>query len=247
MPYLSSNNQIRSFRSIDGGSTWRASVLVSTLTAHQVAGELRVDADLPSAEIDAAGTVYVAFYDCRFRSGCGSNDILISKSTSETTWATPFRVPIDATTSAADHFAPGLGVDRSVSGSSARLALTYYFYPNANCTAATCQLDVGYISSTNGGATWAAATQLAGPMSLSWLPDTSQGRMFGDYISTSVIPGGRAFPVIPVAHAPTAGVFDLAMYLPTGGLAVARGSAQSGQPATAVPGPAGPAAPRQVH
>lgn len=143
MPYLASNGQIRSFRSIDGGTSWRASVLVASPTTHHVAGGIRVDADLPSAEVDAAGTVYVAFYDCRFRSGCSSNDILISRSTSETTWAAPVRVPIDAASSTADHFVPGLGVDRSASGSSARLGLTYYFYPTANCTASTCQLTVG--------------------------------------------------------------------------------------------------------
>jgi len=39
-------------------------------------------------------------------------------------------------------------------------------------------------------------------MTLSWLPNTSQGRMFGDYISTSVLNGGKAHPVIPVGTAP---------------------------------------------
>jgi hypothetical protein len=62
----------------------------------------------------------------------------------------------------------------------------YHYYPAASCTAATCQLDAGFISSVNGGSTWSAATQLAGPMTLSWLPNTSQGRMYGDYISTSI-------------------------------------------------------------
>src|SRR5207244_26950 len=95
--------------------------------------------------------------DCRFRSGCPANDIVLSKSTSETTWGVPVRVPIDATTSTVDHFAPGIGVDRSTSGSGARVGLTYYFYPVSSCTASTCQLDVGYISSTNGGASGADA------------------------------------------------------------------------------------------
>src|SRR5207237_1438110 len=133
---------------------------------------LRSDA-LPSAEIDAAGTAYVAWRDCRFRSGCPSNDIVISRSTSETTWAAPVRVPIDPTTSTVDHFTPGIGVDRSTSGSTARIGLTYYFYPTANCTAATCQLDVGFVSSVNGGTSWSTATQVAGPMTLSWLANTS--------------------------------------------------------------------------
>jgi hypothetical protein len=53
-------------------------------------------------------------------------------------------------------------------------------HPTSNCTASTCRLDVGFISSTNGGTSWSAATQVAGPMNLSWLPNISQGRMFGE-------------------------------------------------------------------
>jgi hypothetical protein len=168
VPFQSSSGQIRSFRSIDGGVSWRATVLVSTIQAHTVAGGLRTS-PLPSAEIDAAGTVYVVWQDCRFRSGCAANDIVMSKSTSETTWGPVTRIPIDPTSSTVDHFIPGVGVNRATSGAGARIGLTYYFYPNRGCTAATCQLDVGFISSANGGASWSAATQLAGPMMLSWV------------------------------------------------------------------------------
>ena len=38
VPFQSSSGQIRSFRSIDGGVSWRATVLVSTIQAHTVAG-----------------------------------------------------------------------------------------------------------------------------------------------------------------------------------------------------------------
>jgi hypothetical protein len=58
-------------------------------------------------------------------------------------------------------------------------------------------------------------------MSLSWIPNTSQGRMFGDYISTSVRPGGNAFPIIPIATAPTGSTFNMGMFAPTGGLPIA--------------------------
>jgi hypothetical protein len=112
----------------------------------------------------------------------------------------------------------------------ARIGLTYYYYPAASCTASTCQLDTGFISSANGGSTWSAATQLAGPMTLSWLPNTSQGRMFGDYISTSLPAGGNAYPILPIANAPTGSTFDLAMYAPNGGLAVT-GGARAATPA----------------
>jgi len=227
VPYRATNaSQIRSFRSIDGGVSWRATVLVASITHHTVAGGLR-ESPLPSAEIDAAGTAYVAWADCRFRTSCTRNDIIISESNSETTWAAPYRVPIDATSSTVEHFVPGLGIDKSTSGSSARIGLTYYFYPNSSCTAATCQLNVGFISSTTGGTSWSAPIQIAGPMTLSWLPNTSQGRMFGDYISTSVLAGGRAYPVIPVASAPTGGTFHVPMVVPAGGMAIGSGALQS--------------------
>jgi hypothetical protein len=196
---------------------------VSSISHHTIAGGLREES-LPSAEIDAAGTAYVAWADCRFRTGCPRKYIVVSESTSETTWAAPYRVPIDDTSSTVDHFAPGIGVDRSTFGGGARIGVTYYFYPNSGCTATTCQLDVGFIFSTTGGTSWSTATQLAGPMSLSWLPNTSQGRMFGDYISTSVNNAGRAYPTIAVASAPTGSTFNLAMYVPTGGLAVTGGA-----------------------
>jgi hypothetical protein len=235
VPYESLNSQIRSFRSTNGGTSWNSTVLVSSISHHDVAGSLREE-PLPSAEADAAGTVYVTWADCRFRSGCPSNDIVLAKSTSETTWAAPVRVPIDATTSTVDHFIPGTGVDRSTSGSSTRIGLAYYFYPTANCTASTCQLDAGYISSVNGGTSWSTATQLAGPMSLSWLPNTSQGRMFGDYISTSVVSGGNAYPILALASAPTGSTFNQAMFAPTGGLTVTGGSnASAAHAATTAP------------
>jgi hypothetical protein len=222
VPYLSLSDTIRSFRTIDGGASWSSTVQVATISHHTVAGGLREET-LPTAEADAAGTVYVGWSDCRFRTGCPSNDIVIAKSTSETTWAAPIRVPIDATTSTVDHFVPGIGVDPSTSGSTTRIALTYYFYPAASCTAATCQLNVGFISSTNAGTSWSSATPVAGPMNLSWIPNTSQGRMFGDYISTSVLPGASAYPVIPVGTAPTSSTFHLGMSVPTGGLPLTGG------------------------
>lgn len=223
VPYESLNSQIRSFNSVNGGGSWNSTVLVSSISHHTVAGSLR-ESPLPSAEADATGTVYVTWADCRFRSGCPSNDIVLAKSTSETTWSAPVRVPIDAVSSTSDHFIPGIGVDPATSGSSARIGLTYYFYPTANCTASTCQLGVGYISSVNGGVSWSTAAQLAGPMTLSWLPNTSDGRMFGDYISTSVLSGGNAYPVLSIASAPAGSTFNQAMFVPAGGLAVTGGS-----------------------
>ena len=117
---------IIAFRSTDGGATWAATATITTVSTHRVAGSLR-SGPLPSAEIDGAGKVYVAWQDCRFRRGCPSNDIVMTTSTDGATWSAVQRVPIDAVTSKAEYFIPGLAVDRSSSGSTARLALAYYF------------------------------------------------------------------------------------------------------------------------
>lgn len=61
-------------------------------------------------------------------------------------------------------------------------------------------------------------------MNLSWIPNTSQGRMFGDYIFTSVLNGGNAYPVLAVATAPTGSTLHLATSVPTGGLAITGGT-----------------------
>jgi hypothetical protein len=141
----------------------------------------------------------------------------MTTSTNGTTWTPVIRIPIDNASSSVDHFIPGLAVDNTTSGSTAKLGLAYYFYPKANCSVSACQLSVGYISSVDGGASWSAATQLAGPMSLSWLADTSQGRMVGDYISSSYS-GGTAHPVFTLATAPVGSVFNEALFTPSAGL-----------------------------
>ncbi|HET7840293.1 MAG TPA: sialidase family protein, partial [Terriglobia bacterium] len=220
----SGSGQMYSFTSTNGGTSWSATQKISTVSDHIVAGSLRTS-PLPSAEVDAAGNVYVAWQDCRFRTGCGTgtapNDIVMSTSSDGVTWSAPARIPIDAVTSTVDHFIPGIAVDPSTSGATAHLALTYYYYPVSNCTIATCELDVGFISSQDGGATWSAPIQLAGPMELSSLANTSQGVMVGDYISTSFV-NGLAFGAFAVANPVSGTVFDEATYSTASGLSALR-------------------------
>jgi hypothetical protein len=211
VPFESLNGTITAFHSDNGGASWSRGFKVSKTRFHRVAGGLRTS-PLPSAEIAADGTVYVAWEDCRFRKNCTANDIVFSTSTDGVNWSDPARVPIDPISSSADHFIPGLAVDRSTFGATTHLALTYYFYPDATCTGG-CQLDVGYVSSPDGGAHWSNPTQLAGPMTLGQIAQTSQGPMVGDYISTS-FSGGNAATVIAVGKAPTAAAFDEGMYAP---------------------------------
>jgi hypothetical protein len=182
-------------------------VLVAQLLNDGHPGNIRAP-DLPAAEIDKSGRVYVVWSDCRFEAGCsapvGTNDLLLASSTDGTHWTLPKRIPVSPVGSGMDLLIPGLAVDRTTTGSSAHLGLAYYYFSQSNCDSNTCQLNVGFISSVNGGASWSAADQLAGPMTLTWLPLTTQGFMVGDYISTSIVPGhGDALPVFMVATTPT--------------------------------------------
>jgi hypothetical protein len=197
---------IRAFRSTNGGTSWLASVAVASISEHGVAGNLRTS-PLPSAEVAGDGKVYVVWQDCSFRTSCTSNDIVMSTSTDGATWTAKVRIPIDATTSGVDHFIPGIGVDRDSSGGTTRLALGYHYYPVANCNSTTCDLTVGFVSSQDAGATWTAPQRLYGPMKLSWVASTNQGRMVGDYMSTAFA-AGKAHPVFAIAKPPAGGVFD---------------------------------------
>ena len=204
---------VLSFRSTDGGKSWSRTVLAAQILFDGDPGAIR-SGPLPTAEIDQSGRVYVVWTDCRFEARCsapiGTNDLVLITSTDGIHWTLPRRIPAKPLGSNADLLIPGLAVDRSTSGSSAHLGLAYYYFPNSNCsfvatsTTPACQLNVGFISSTNGGASWSAPEQLAGPMKLTWLPLTTLGFMVGDYISTSIVPGDDdATPVFEVAKPPT--------------------------------------------
>jgi hypothetical protein len=209
---------ILSFTSTDGGASWSNAKRVAAVAFHTPAAGIRAGI-LPSAEIDASGKVYVVWPDCHFAAGCTANDLVFSTSSDGVNWSAVTRIPLDPQGSGVDHFIPGVAVDASTAGSTAHLAVTFYYYPVANCTTATCQLNEGSSTSSDGGATWTSTTQLAGPMSLSWLPNTSQGLMVGDYQSTS-FSGALAFPALVVAHAPSGSIFDQATYTVRAGLSV---------------------------
>jgi hypothetical protein len=192
---------VGAFHSTNGGASWSSVTTIASISHHTAAGNLR-EGPLPSAEIDSAGTVYVTWSDCRFRRGCKTNDLVLSHSLNSTgtSWSSVSRVPIDGTNSGIDHFIPGLAVNKTTSGSVAQLGLTYYFYPSGST-----QLSVGFISSTNAGSTWSTPQTIASGMPSTWVATTSQGRMVGDYISTSYGSDNLAHGVFATAAAPTTG------------------------------------------
>jgi hypothetical protein len=84
----------------------------------------------------------------------------------------------------------------------------------STCTPDTCQLKVGFTSSLDRGQSWSQPEVLAGPMKLSWLADTTQGRMVGDYISTSFLAGQqRVLDAFAIGLAPApSGTFNEPMF-----------------------------------
>ena len=207
VPFQSGN--VYAFTSSNGGKSWGKSVSVGTINEHLVAGGFR-DFDMPSATIDGQGKVYVVWADCSFRSGCSSNDIVMSASTDGNKWSPKTRIPIDALSSTVDHFLPGIGADPATSGNTAHLTLVYYYYPAANC-GNSCQLSVGFTTSQDGGSTWTAGAKIAGPMKLTWLPLSDAGYMIADYIGVSYV-NGNPFGIFPVAKAPSKALLNEAMY-----------------------------------
>jgi hypothetical protein len=218
-------NVMSAFSSSDGGKTWTAPATIAIVQLHGDAGGIR-SGPLPSAAIDGAGTVWVVWEDCRFRAGCTSNDLVYSTSTDGVNWTAPTRIPIDSVASTADYFIPGIGIDPATSGATAHVAVHYYYYSQTNCGVSTCQLGVGFISSSNGGSTWSApSTLLQGPMQLSWLPISQNGLMVGDYIATAFTSDGVPHGVFAVAQVNSGSTFSEAIYTAQG-LTVAKAGRQ---------------------
>jgi len=205
---------ISAFSSSDGGQTWTKPITVATIQSHIDAGGIR-SGPLPSAAVDGAGTIFVVWEDCRFRKSCSTNDLVFSASKDGTHWTKVARIPIDAVGSTVDHFIPGIGIDPKTSLGKAHIAVHYYFYSKSNCTQATCKLFVGYISSHNGGTSWNPPVTLAGPMQLSWLPNSQNGLMVGDYIATGFT-NGVPHGVFAIAAAKSGSLFNEAMFTAQG-------------------------------
>jgi hypothetical protein len=218
--------QLCAITSDNGGDSWTTPTAIATRIFHPTVPVLRTP-PLPSAAIDREGRIYVVWKDCRFEPLCfvdrdfSTNDLVVSTSDDGVSWSPVRRIPLDPIASNVDHFVPGIDVDPFSAGSDARLALTYYFLKPADCThshdpAASCELYVGFVSSTDGGQTWSVPEVLAGPMRLNWLARTKdQGAMVGDYISTSVLNDDGeavALPAFAVASPPQDGTLHEAIF-----------------------------------
>jgi hypothetical protein len=199
-------------RSDDAGATFGApEVIARVLNFHRRTSTnlLRVF-PLPAAAVDGAGSVYVAWSDCRFRRGCRGNDIVLAHSTASG-WTRPRRVPVANAGTNPDHVIPGLAINPASAGAKARIALTFYTLRAAGCGTARCRLDVRLATSATAGSRWTVRRLDARAMRLTWLPRTSSGRMVGDYVS-SVFAGSRAVGVFALANRPRGNRLDEAIH-----------------------------------
>src|SRR3989442_12094501 len=139
---------VGAFTSTNGGGSWGNVVTIATVRHHTEAGNLRSGA-LPTAEVDGAGNVFLAWSDSRFEKHGAANDIVFTTSSNGVTWSAITRIPLDRVGSGVDHFIPGIAVDKGTSVSTAHVSLTYYFYPLSNCSTSTCHLVAVFTSPTN--------------------------------------------------------------------------------------------------
>jgi hypothetical protein len=188
-----------SFVSTDGGQSYAGPFPIGSLVAHGAPG-MRDGEGLVSAEVDAGGTVYVAWISCQFRPGCNGDDVVFSVSNDGQRWSAVRRIPVGAASGSQEAFLAGIGVDRTTAGQNAHLGVAFYQMPTTDCTPSTCKLQAWFVSSRNGGATWSSPLQLFGPFRETQLANAG-GFFLGDYVSVSFASNGRAFPVLPTARA----------------------------------------------
>jgi len=118
-----------SVHSTDGGATFAEPVGLAPID--QSPQPLLRAPSLPAAAVDAAGRIYVAWADCRYRPGCDGNTVVLMTSTDGTTWAPRTRVP----GTGFDSFVPGIAADPTTPG---RISIVAYVRTSNTCTASTC-------------------------------------------------------------------------------------------------------------
>lgn len=203
---VAEEDRVAAVVSHDGGTTFTQPIRVAALQAADDLNGIRAPA-LPSASVDAAGKVYVAWQDGRFRTRAGENDIVLSTSTDGLRWTEPARIRMPGTPT---YILPAIAVDPATSGKKAHVAVAYYsIHLSPGCTTYVpgCyqEIDAWLVQSTNGGRTWTAPRKLnSQAMQVEWLADTTLGAMLGDYISVSYV-RGQAVPVLALASPPAAG------------------------------------------
>ena len=196
-------------RSTDGGVTFGPAELVAERFEEQIIG-VRAPV-LVTADVDAAGRVYVAWGDCRFSPDCDANGIVFATSADGIRWTAPRRVRFPSSPGL-DWFVPGLAVAPGTSGARAQLAVAAYAVTRTYGCRDCDTVNAFAITSPDGGRTWTSARRLnTEPMQVLWMADTAVGRMLADYVSTSFA-AGRPVAVVSLATRPQLGEYRQAIF-----------------------------------
>jgi RTX calcium-binding nonapeptide repeat (4 copies) len=212
------SDELVSMISRDGGLVFEAPVTIARSGSGEFFG-VRAPL-LVSADTDAAGGVYVAWADCRFRARCTGSDIVLARSADGVTWQEPVRLPRGLPGEDVEHFVPGVAVRPATSGDRAQVAVVYHSFPRQQaCELERCPgMDVWLARSPDGGRTWRPPRRLSSEaLPLDWIANTGSGRMVGDYVSVSWV-GGRPVPVFSLATEREAGIFRQAIFATVRGL-----------------------------
>jgi hypothetical protein len=188
---------IATSRSTDGGATWGAPVRIASVDGGCAVRGFRAF-PLPSADVDAGGRVWVTWHDCE-SPGASQNAVFLTTSPDGVLWSAPAAV-----TRGRNAVLPAIGADPT----SGRIAITYMRSRPAG-------IDVELTVSA-GRSAWAAPRRLsAQTMPLEWMPNTTSGRMLGDYISVQYA-SGRPLVVWVLASEPVGSSFRQAVYATRG-------------------------------
>jgi RTX calcium-binding nonapeptide repeat (4 copies) len=190
---------IAASRSADGGATWGAPIRIAQVDAGCRIPDFR-GFSLPSAEVDRTGRVWASWHDCESVGSSRNNAVFVSTSPDGAQWSAPVAV-----TRGRNAVLPAIGIDAATG----RVAIAYM-------RARTAGIDVELVQSPGSPSTWSPARRLsAQSMPLSWMPNTTSGRMLADYISVHYA-RGRPLVVWVLANEPVRASFRQAVYATRG-------------------------------
>ncbi|HEU5489884.1 MAG TPA: hypothetical protein VFU84_03740 [Gaiellaceae bacterium] len=186
-------------RSADGGATWGSPVRIAPIDGGCAIRGFR-GFSLPSAEVDRTGRVWAAWHDCESPGASRNNAVFVSTSADGIQWNAPVAI-----TRGRNAVLPAIGTDAATG----RVAIAYMRSRAAG-------IDVERVESPGAPATWSPARRLsAHSMPLSWMANTTSGRMLADYISVHYA-GGRPLVVWVLANEPVGTSFRQAVYATRG-------------------------------
>ena len=186
-------------RSTDGGVTLGAPVTDRAVCSFKDARPFRAP-PVPAADVDGAGRIVAVWQDCRFRSDCQANDIVFTRSPDGTTWSA----------ARSGHARPERRDADDRRGARHRPARDRVLRNPAGRRRRGARHLAGRQPS------WSAPQRLnPRRMALTWMPDTTLGRMLADYIGVTWS-RGRPLVVYALASPPRNGKLRQAIYAARG-------------------------------